>query len=512
MPGTLEIKVLGDFQVMREGEPVELPPSRKTRALLAYLAVDDRPHQRERLCDMFWDLPDDPKGSLRWSLSRLRHVLGADGEMLAADRNAVTLRITEHVDYFRVKALFRGTLRDASIDVLEATEALFGDGFLADLSLGRCPEFEAWRRSRADEIELLHVRLLREILDRRGDEPELALRSAMRLRHLLPDNEEVAREADAFAAAARGAAARARPDSRSDAAPYAEAAPAAHDREIRFFKAQDGVRIAYSVIGHGPPIVRAAHWMSHLRYDWESPIWRHWIAALSANNTLLRYDERCNGLSDWAVDDISFEAMLSDLEGVIEAAGLERFTLLGISQSCALSVAYAVRHPERVTGLILYGGYVKGWRKRGDPRETATRHALATLLREGWGKDNQLFRQLFSSMFIRGAGPEHIAWIDELQRRTVSPENAWRLQNVFADIDVSELLSQVAVPTLVVHAREDAVAPVSSGRQFATNIPGARFIELDSANHILLEQEPAFEEFMASLRSFIGETGRKARG
>ena len=155
--------------------------------------------------------------------------------------------------------------------------------------------------------------------------------------------------------------------------------------------------------------------------------------------------------------------MVSDLETIVDETGLERFTLLGISQSCAVSVAYAIRHPERVTGLILYGGYVKGWRKRGNPSEIATREALATLMRVGWGQDNPIFRQLFTSQFIPGASPEQIASFDELQRITVAPENAWRLQNMFGDIDVSDLLDKVRVPTLVLHARRDHVAPFESG-------------------------------------------------
>jgi class 3 adenylate cyclase/pimeloyl-ACP methyl ester carboxylesterase len=278
------------------------------------------------------------------------------------------------------------------------------------------------------------------------------------------------------------------------------------DREIHFCKARDGIRLAYAVSGRGPPIVRAAHWMSHLQHDWDSPIWSHWINALSANNTFVRYDERCNGLSSWEADDISFDAMVSDLENVVEAARLSRFTLLGISQGCPISIAYAVRHPERVSGLVLYGGYEKGWRARGNPQEMATREALAVLMREGWGKSNPIFRQLFASIFIKGAGPKHFAWMDELQRRTVSPDNAWRLQNAFADIDVTALLPQISVPTLILHARDDAVAPVESGRTFALEIPGAKFIELDSPNHILMEEEPAFQEFIKHTMAFIEGT------
>jgi pimeloyl-ACP methyl ester carboxylesterase len=227
---------------------------------------------------------------------------------------------------------------------------------------------------------------------------------------------------------------------------------------------------------------------------------------LSRHNRLVRYDERCNGLSQRHVIDISFDTMVSDLECVVEATGLDRFTLLGLSQSCAVSIAYAIRHPERVSGMVLYGGYVKGWRARGDAGEIATREAVATLMRENWGKPNPMFRQAFCSMFIPGATHEHFAWMDDLMLRTVSPDDAWRLQNSFSMIDVSGLLEKVRVPTLVLHARDDNVAPVESGRTMAAGIPGARFIELDSQNHILLEGEPAFEEFIDHVRAFIAET------
>ncbi|AYG63711.1 alpha/beta fold hydrolase (plasmid) [Rhizobium jaguaris] len=246
--------------------------------------------------------------------------------------------------------------------------------------------------------------------------------------------------------------------------------------------------------------------MSHLQYDWESPVWRHWIDALSEKTMLIRYDERGTGLSDWVAEDLSFAAMIADLESVVDAAGLDRFTLLGVSQSCAVSVAYAVRHPERLSGLVLYGGFVKGWRKRSDSHEVATHEAMTALIREGWGQNNPVFRHLFTAMFIPGADQVQMDWFDELQRISVSPGNAGRLHEAFGEIDVSDVLSQVTVPTLVLHARKDAVVPFQSGREFAAGIPGARFVDLDSANHILLSSEPAFEQFIREVRRFVAET------
>ncbi|MGX5844856.1 alpha/beta fold hydrolase [Mesorhizobium sp. ArgA1] len=514
-PGLLELRVLGDFKVARHGNLVDLPPSRKTRALLAYLAVTGRQHQRERLCEIFWDIPDDPRGALRWSLSKIRQVLGEHDDALSADRNTVALRVEAGLDYAKLRPLVKADLSVVATDELEAVLGSISGSFLADLSLERCFEYEAWRQGIASEVEIVELSILRELIGRLADEPKRALPLAQRLRRLVPEDANLAREINTLEGEVRSAAAR--PVSRaSRAAPHVVKQTPGPDipatgqdpgRAVHFCRGRDGTRLAYASTGRGPTILRAAHWMSHLTYDWDSPIWRHWMSELSRDNRLVRYDERCNGLSQWHVPDVSFEAMVSDLECVVEAAGLEQFTLLGISQGCALSIEYAVRHPERVSGMILYGGYVKGWRARGDPGEIATREALATLMREGWGKSNPLFRQLFSSIFIRGATAEQFAWMDELQRRTITPDDAWRLQNTFSMIDVSHLLEKVTVPTLVLHARQDAVAPVESGRTIAAGIPGARFFELESQNHILLHGEPAFDEFVAHVRAFVAETG-----
>jgi pimeloyl-ACP methyl ester carboxylesterase len=274
-------------------------------------------------------------------------------------------------------------------------------------------------------------------------------------------------------------------------------------QQIRYCRSPDGVQIAYAISGKGPPILRAAHWMSHLQYEWESPVWRHWIDALSKGNTLIRYDERGNGLSDWNASDLSFAAMVCDLESVADANILNGFPLLGVSQSCAVSVAYAVRHPERVSHLVLYGGYAKGWRKRGDRHEIDTHEAMTTLIREGWGKDNPAFRQLFTETFIPGASREQMAWFNDLQKETASPDNASRLHFSFGGMDVSDILGDVRVPTLVLHARNDAAVPFEQGKALAAGIPGARFVDLNSANHILLSEEPAFADFVREVRSFI---------
>lgn len=276
-------------------------------------------------------------------------------------------------------------------------------------------------------------------------------------------------------------------------------------QQVRFCKAPDGTGLAYSVVGDGPPLVKTANWLNHLEYEWESPIWKHWLDELAGRHTLLRYDERGNGLSDWNVDDLSFEAMVEDLEMVVDAAGFETFDLLGISQGCAVSIAYAVRHPERVRRMVLYGGYPAGWKRRGIKDEMEMRTVLAQAIETGWGKDNVAFRQLHTSLYFPGATQEQADWFNELQRISASPEAAKRLYMLFADIDVRHLLKKVGVPTLVAHCRDDAVVPVEAGRFLAAHLKDATFVELDSPNHLVLEHESAWPRFVQHLRAFLAE-------
>jgi class 3 adenylate cyclase/pimeloyl-ACP methyl ester carboxylesterase len=277
-----------------------------------------------------------------------------------------------------------------------------------------------------------------------------------------------------------------------------------YEQEIQFCLTRDGVQLAYSRMGNGPPLVKTGNWMTHLEFDFESPIWRHLYRELSRDHTLIRYDARGNGLSDRNVEDVSFESFVDDLEVVVDAAGLKRFALLGISQGCAVSIAYAVRHPERITHLILFGGYAVGWAKRArSAAEKEQAAAMLTLMRLGWGQENPAFRQLFTSQFIPGGTKAQADWFNELQRISTSPEDAVRNLIANGDTDVSALLAQVSVPTLVMHSRDDARVPFDLGRRLAAGIPGARFVPLPSVNHLILEDEPAFPRFLQEIRTFI---------
>jgi serine/threonine protein kinase/alpha-beta hydrolase superfamily lysophospholipase len=279
------------------------------------------------------------------------------------------------------------------------------------------------------------------------------------------------------------------------------------EQEIRFCTTQDGVRIAYATVGDGLPLVKAANWLNHLEFDWRSPIWRHLLEEFGRDHLLVRYDERGNGLSDWNVEQYTFEAFIQDMESVVAAVGLKRFPILGISQGGPVAIAYAVRHPERVSHLILYGSYARGWAKRGSPSESIERMlAQQTLIKFGWGQDNPAFRQLWSSLYIPDANQEQWQWFNDLHRVSTSPGNAITLLDELGKIDVVDLLPRVKVPTLVLHSRDDAVVPFEEGRLLAAKIPGARFVPLEGRNHLLLESEPAWPKFVAEVRRFL-QTG-----
>lgn len=267
----------------------------------------------------------------------------------------------------------------------------------------------------------------------------------------------------------------------------------------------DGTKIAYATVGSGPPLLKAANWLNHLEHDGASPIWGKSFAAMARGRTFIRYDERGSGLSDSEVDDLSFDAFVEDLEVVADHLGLERFPLVGISQGWAVSIEYAVRHPERVTGLVLMGGYAAGWRISASREEQARREAVMKLTEVGWGTDNPAYRHIFSQTFMPAASAADLAWFDDFQRKTTSPRNAARFQEAFGHIDFRHRLAEVRAPTIVLHSRDDQRIPLDAGRAIASAIPGAQFLPLDSRNHILVEYEPAWKVCFDAVTQFLAE-------
>ncbi len=278
---------------------------------------------------------------------------------------------------------------------------------------------------------------------------------------------------------------------------------AEHTRQtIRYLTASDGVRLAWAESGTGTPFVKASNWLTHLAYDLESPVWRHWVRFLADHFHFIRYDERGCGMSDWNVSNLSLDRWVDDLEQVIDAARpAGPVTLLGISQGSGACIGYAVRHPERVARLILYGAYARGIWRRGDVDRDREYRAIIELARL-WGRDNPAFRQVFTSRFIPGGTDEQMRWFNELCRKTTSPENATRLLASRAEMDVTHLLGRVQAPTLVLHGRDDNIVPFEEGRLLASSIPDAQFVELDSRNHVLQEHEPAWKHFGEAVLAF----------
>lgn len=510
----LELQLLGPPAIRRGGAALPLPASRKTRALLAYLAISGKPERRERLCELFWDVPDDPRGALRWSLSKLRPLLDGDGEVrLHADREWVELRIAdEAVDWRRLKTVVQRGVAQAPTQALEA--AVGGGELLEGLELSRCERFEAWCVAHRQDVLRWRGQVLRELTGRPLP-PEAAIAHARRWVEIDGDTVEPwvrlvglledagrGREADEQRAVAER---RLREVGLSlPKARASQPAAASPPADIRFCKASDGVSIAYTVQGQGRPLVKAANWMTHLERDAQGPIWRHWVSEFTKDRAFVRYDQRGNGLSDWDAP-FSFEAFVDDLEQVVDAAGLERFDLLGISQGAGVALAYAAKHPERVRRIVLLGAFTRGWANRGTAEDRERREAMLTLTRTGWDLDTSAFRQMFASLFIPDSTPEDQHWFNTTQKLATNGENAYAIQRTGADMDLDHLLPQITAPTLVAHRRGDAVVSFEIGREIASRIPGARFLPLEGRNHMILEQDPAWRRFADATRAFLDE-------
>ena len=282
--------------------------------------------------------------------------------------------------------------------------------------------------------------------------------------------------------------------------------PAKFRQHVRYVSGKDGTRLAWAESGTGPVLVKASNWLTHLEYEWNSPVWRHWLQFFSGNFRFIRYDERGCGMSEWpGAAGLGLEQWVGDLEAVIEAARPpEQVTLFGVSQGGAACVLYAIRHPERVARMILYGAFARGALVRGTPASQRTYHAIIDLARTQWGSDNPSFRQVFTSRFIPGGTNEQLQWFNDLCLKCTTAEIAGHLIEARAQMDISSLLAQVRTPTLVLHGRGDVVVEIDEGRYLASHIPGAEFVELDSRNHVLLEHEPAWERFQEAVLAFTG--------
>lgn len=291
--------------------------------------------------------------------------------------------------------------------------------------------------------------------------------------------------------------------STDEVAEKSETVAAGTTQTMRYCTTADDVQLAYSFAGAGPPLLKVANWINHLEFDWTSPMWGDLLREFARYRQLLRYDSRGVGLSDWDVGEINFDLLVDDFEAVIDASGVETFALLGISQGAAIAIDYAARNPDRVTHLVLWGGFARGRRKRGNPEDQAESEAFITLMSQGWGKEASPFRQMFASLYLPEANDEQIKWWTDMQRIATSAENAVRLREAIDDLDVSEQLAKVQTPTLILHSEREAVAPLSEARFMAARIPNAKFVALDSANHLVLHQEPEWRRAVDEIEAFL---------
>lgn len=521
----LKVQVLGGFSVTVAGETVTMPSSRKTRALLAYLAITGRPHRRDRLCELLWDVAEDPRAGLRWSLSKLRPIVNIDkATRLITDRERVQLDVSRlTVDLNEIDA----RLDDDALSLqslLELAQRL-QEPLIPGLDLAEQEMYARWVQFERMQLKKREAGVARRIREHELLPVSEACRWSARWLELDTYNAEAActciedqqrfgdsREAtrlhlelterfrNAGLPLERGSK---NPGGAISVDEAADGHGLLAKQRIQFCVASDDVRIAYASVGDGPPVIKAANWLSHLELDWDAPIWSPLFRRLARRHRFVRYDERGNGLSDWKVPKISSAAFLSDLESVVDAVNIDRFALLGISQGASVSIEYAVRYPERVSHLVLFGGYVQGWRIGADEATITEREAVMTLTKTGWGRNDPTYRQIFSSTFLPDANPQELAWFNEFQRQTTSPENAARFLSAFGDIDVKDLLAEVQVPTLVLHSRGDRRIPFDVGRDIAARIPNAQFVGLESDGHLLLGREPASDEFVRAVESFL---------
>jgi DNA-binding SARP family transcriptional activator/pimeloyl-ACP methyl ester carboxylesterase len=530
----LQVTLLGKFETRLDGKPVALS-SQPAQVLLAYLLLNAGVTlRREQLAGLLWpdSLDSSARKNLRNTLWLIRKTIG--DQYLLADKTTLTFAPT--TAYELDVAILEQAVESDDASLVQAVSAYGGDllpGYYEDwvqlererlrdvferrmqmlldrlahggqwsevqrwaehwISLGYVPEpaYRALMMSHAAQGDLSHmasayrrcVKALQEMLDVSPSTETQALYQRLSqgeppIRHTLPALPPPA------------------------AAPHLDAEEL--PQEIQFCVSADAVRIAYATVGQGPPLVKAANWLSHLEFDWQSPVWRHWVEGLARYHRLIRYDERGCGLSDWHVPDMSFAAWLNDLEAVVEAAGVDRFPLLGMSQGGAIAIAYAVRYPERVSHLILYGSYARGKLQRNpSAAQVLEANTLVDLIKIGWGLENPAFRQVFAALFMPDGTPEQIRAFTELQRVSSSPENAARIVSGFNEINVTDLARRVTAPTLVLHARDDGRIPFEEGRLLAALIPNARFVPLESKNHVLLADEPAWQHFLKEFHGFL---------
>lgn len=525
----LFVKTLGELSISWDDQIQKLPSSKRTRALLAYLVMTGRPHRRERLCEVFWKLPDDPRGALRWSLSKIRGLVNdAKVERLAADRERVSL-IADDIEIDVRSLASQIETPNVPAIVLKEMSLQLQEPLLDGLDLADQELYQQWlsnerlavkklrikvlsllaQHPSLDQVEQLHwarswealdsyntnaANRLLALLDALGFEQERLTLSERFAERFIKAGIAWHNTTDSLVEPAEASLAQQQPTRELSSR-----------QKIQFCTAADGVRLAHMSVGKGTPVVKAGSWMSNLAKDWDTPTWSPIYRALEKQHQFIRYDQRGCGLSDRQPGAFKYEDWVTDLETVVDANNLERFALFGMSQGAAVAVDYAARHPERVSHLILFGAFPVGWRHgttgaANTPRET---RAMIEMGMVGWDKDDPAILRLLSVLFMPTADVSELLWFSNYLRETTTRETARRSLYLAGDIDITEQLAKVQAPTLVAHSLGDKTIPVSASRDIATAIPNAEFFGLESQNHILLGREPATPAFIDTLLDFI---------
>ena len=525
----VQLRVLGDLELVVDGRPVESTALRRRdpSRLLKYLALAARRRaHREQVIDALW--PDAPPPSIANHLHKAAHFVRkatgvADSLVISGDTVALFPHAEVEIDAITFEQLAIDGLARDDRDAIERALACYrGDLLPFD-------PYEDWafhprqrlqlrhrellrRSGRFDQLIALdptdedgHVGVMRGLL-RRGDRPGV-LRQFDALASVLEQELGVGPSVEACSVrdlALGPQRSDVMLDGRADPPPRSAALAT---QRVHFCTTTDGVRLAYASSGSGPPLVRAGNWLTHLDHDWDSPVWRDWLRTLSEHHTLIRYDERGCGLSSWEVDADSFtlEAWVRDLETVVDAMGLDRFPLLGLSQGGPIAITYAARHLERVSHVIVFGTCARAtWARASDDRRRELT-ALGELIKVSWGSDGPGFRQVYDAKFMPDGPLESWRAFDELQRRSTSPRNAYRMWRAFGALDCAEAARQLDVPTLILHGRDDRVWEFEEAEDLHSMVTGSRLVALPTNNHILRAGEPAFTMFMAEVERFLAE-------
>ena len=518
---SIEINVLSDVKFRRSGREVSLIASKKTRALMAYLSITNRAHSREHLCEMFFDSVSDPRGGLRWSLSKIRNLFNDDSrERLVAKEDTVQLDLSDvFCDANFVKQV--ELTPNPSLDRLRKAADYLLHRPLANLELPRSEEYQMWLLDTREDFNELRVSIFQKLVgnDNLDDMDSLKyLRSWWRLdpySHIAPYLIWKRLQVAGRAVEAKIIRSRYETLMGEDSEDWLEKQSAESTKSkikrdgfsqtVRFCKTADGAKLAYATSGSGPSVILTPGWLSHLELEWSNKLYRDTFDTLSMNKTLVRYDECGTGMSDRSVGEVDFLMFQKSFEAVVADHSASTFAVIGVSKGCSVAIDFAARNPERVSALILVGGFASGWKVGMSNDERQYHDAMLALSRLTWDKEGGLFRDLVSRTLMPTVGIQTHQWFQDLQKYAVDEQSVSRMLNVYGEIDVRDKLKKIKAPTLVIHSRNDQAVSIEHSKEIAACIPNARLFSLESRNHIILSNDPAWQVYMEEIDHFLQE-------